>query len=253
MARRKRDVEKIDTGRWLLTYADMMNNLLVLFMVLYCMSLIDLAKFKTLAQKFNEAFSGNSITTNASAGANSQNVDSIIAGLTSSNVSSAAPQTDTSSANKAAEQFDALYEKIKENLAARGFDKSVMIEKGNGFLTFRFGDSLMFYPDSDTMKPEGNDILKYIGDTIGGVNQYISAIEISGNTADAGPNTFYGFELSSKRALTVLEFLVTNCGLPDSKMTTTGNSRYKPVAPNDTESGRALNRRVDIKILRTDS
>jgi Flagellar motor protein len=253
MARRKRDVEKVDTGRWLLTYADMMNNLLVLFMVLYCMSLIDLAKFKTLAQKFNEAFSGNAVTTNAAASGTSQDIDSLIAGLTSSSVSSTAPQTDTSSVNKAAEQFDALYEKIKENLAARGFDKSVMVEKGNGYLTFRFGDSVMFYADSDKMKPEGNEILKYIGDTIYGVNDYISSIEIAGNTADAGPNTFYGFELSSNRALTVLEFLVTNCNMPDSKMTTTGNSRYKPVAPNDTESGRALNRRVDIKILRTDS
>jgi chemotaxis protein MotB len=250
MARRKREVEKIDTGRWLLTYSDMMNNLLVLFMVLYCMSLIDLSKFKALAQKFNEAFSGNAITTNVAANGPSQNADSIIAGLTSSSVSSAASQPDVSSTDEGAKQFDALYEKIKENLAARGFQNTVVVEKGNGFLTFRFGDSVMFYADSDKMKPEGNEILKYVGDTINSVNNYISAIEISGNTADMGPNTFYGFELSSNRALTVLEFLVTNCNLPDSKMTTTGNSRYKPVAGNDTESGRALNRRVDIKILR---
>lgn len=39
---------------------------------------------------------------------------------------------------------------------------------------------------------------------------------------------------------------------PADKISAVGYGEYRPVAPNDTEEGRAKNRRVDIVILRTD-
>src|SRR5687767_11576884 len=44
--------------RWLLTYADLITLLLILFVVLYSMSMIDAAKFRELAQNLRAAFGG---------------------------------------------------------------------------------------------------------------------------------------------------------------------------------------------------
>jgi chemotaxis protein MotB len=58
MGRRNRSSDdKQNTDRWLLTYSDMMNNLLVLFMMLYAMSVIDAQKFKSIAQGLSDVFS----------------------------------------------------------------------------------------------------------------------------------------------------------------------------------------------------
>jgi flagellar motor protein MotB len=50
--------EKANTERWLYTYSDLMNNLLVLFMVMYIMSVVDLSKFERLAASFSKTFLG---------------------------------------------------------------------------------------------------------------------------------------------------------------------------------------------------
>ena len=47
MARRAPPEVKIDGNRWLTTYADLMNNLLVMFIMLYAISVIDLTKYES--------------------------------------------------------------------------------------------------------------------------------------------------------------------------------------------------------------
>jgi chemotaxis protein MotB len=85
------------------------------------------------------------------------------------------------------------------------------------------------------------------------VNQLVATIDIAGHTAKVGEDStadFFPWELSSDRAITVLKFFVQKCTLPQSKMTISGYSHYSPVADNGTEAGKALNRRVEIKITK---
>ncbi len=56
MKRKSGSSPKVETGQWLTTYADLMNNLLVFFMLLYAMSIMDLEKFKALMSSFGETF-----------------------------------------------------------------------------------------------------------------------------------------------------------------------------------------------------
>lgn len=67
-------------------------------------------------------------------------------------------------------------------------------------------------------------------------------IEIQGHTDSKG-STEYNQRLSEKRAVSVRHFLV-NKGIADSRLTTMGHGESKPVASNDTDEGRARNRRV---------
>ena len=56
----------------------------------------------------------------------------------------------------------------------------------------------------------------------------------------------YNMQLSIDRANSVKTYLV-NAGIPSSKLAVKGFGTKRPIAPNDTEAGRVLNRRVEIK------
>jgi outer membrane protein OmpA-like peptidoglycan-associated protein/Tol biopolymer transport system component len=72
-------------------------------------------------------------------------------------------------------------------------------------------------------------------------------IEISGHTDNVG--TFdYNKTLSENRALSVLNYLTEN-GIEKSRLKYAGYADTRPVATNDTEEGRALNRRTEFKVL----
>ena len=236
MARRKVEEDKIDTGRWLLTYSDIMNNLLVLFVVLYAMSLIDLEKFKSFAQSFGTTLGGTSTSQFSGSGSNSSGSGGI--------------PGDTSSGT---DKFDELYQKVTQAIKDQGYENEVVVEKGENYVHFRFKDSVLFYPDSAAMKKEGYNILQYVGTTIQSVDNLLESIDIGGHTAQVAADSttdFFSWELSSDRAMTVLKFLVQDCGLPQSKMTVSGYSHYSPVSDNNSEEGRSLNRRVEIRITK---
>ncbi|MEM9981537.1 MAG: OmpA family protein, partial [Bacteroidota bacterium] len=72
-------------------------------------------------------------------------------------------------------------------------------------------------------------------------------IEISGHTDNVGTND-YNLQLSRQRALAVKTFLEKK-GTPASRLVTAGYGKTQPIADNTTDEGRALNRRVEFKIL----
>lgn len=57
------------------------------------------------------------------------------------------------------------------------------------------------------------------------------------------------WELSTQRALSVLEYLLKKGGIAPERLSAVGYGEYNPVAFNDTKEGRQLNRRVEIVIL----
>ena len=71
-------------------------------------------------------------------------------------------------------------------------------------------------------------------------------ITIWGHTDNTG-TLAVNERISAQRAEAVADFLVQN-GISRSRMTTAGKAYNEPVASNDTEAGRAQNRRVDIYI-----
>lgn len=73
-------------------------------------------------------------------------------------------------------------------------------------------------------------------------------VEISGHTDSQG-DAAYNLKLSQKRALSVKAYLMSR-GIAGTRMHSEGYGEYNPVASNDTENGRAENRRVEFKVLR---
>lgn len=72
------------------------------------------------------------------------------------------------------------------------------------------------------------------------------AIEIGGHTDNIG-TAAYNLELSLRRASEVYNYLVGR-GIPANRLSYKGFGFSEPLAPNDTEEGRAMNRRTEIRI-----
>jgi OOP family OmpA-OmpF porin len=69
--------------------------------------------------------------------------------------------------------------------------------------------------------------------------------EIRGHTDSVGPAE-YNMTLSQRRADAVLEYFVSK-GVAANRLRAVGYGESSPIAPNDTDEGRALNRRVELK------
>lgn len=71
-------------------------------------------------------------------------------------------------------------------------------------------------------------------------------IRIEGHTDSRGSDA-YNMSLSDRRAASVLSFLTSN-GINASRLTSVGLGESSPVASNETDAGRAQNRRVDFRV-----
>jgi outer membrane protein OmpA-like peptidoglycan-associated protein len=74
-------------------------------------------------------------------------------------------------------------------------------------------------------------------------------VEIQGHTCSIGSDES-NQKLSEKRAYAVVNFLVQYGGVDPKRLTAKGYGEGSPIAPNDTDEGRQLNRRVDFVILK---
>jgi outer membrane protein OmpA-like peptidoglycan-associated protein len=106
-------------------------------------------------------------------------------------------------------------------------------------------DELRFSTGAAVLEPASDAQLKQFGALL----KAYPAVKVSigghtDNVGDAAANT----KLSQDRAESVKLALVA-LGVPAERITTAGYGQDKPVAPNDTDEGRAKNRRVEVQIL----
>jgi OOP family OmpA-OmpF porin len=72
-------------------------------------------------------------------------------------------------------------------------------------------------------------------------------VEIGGHTDSIGSSS-YNLELSALRAQSVKSYLIEH-GISPDRLTTRGYGESMPIASNATPAGRALNRRIEFRIL----
>lgn len=102
--------------------------------------------------------------------------------------------------------------------------------------------NVLFEYDSHVLKTDSYAILDRIAREI--LKDPAVKFVVDGHASIEG-TAAYNMELSVDRANAVKLYLV-NSGIPGSNLTTKGHGATKPVASNDTETGRAQNRRVEI-------
>jgi OOP family OmpA-OmpF porin len=99
--------------------------------------------------------------------------------------------------------------------------------------------------DKATLRPEGKSVLNQAAALLDKHESVV--VEVAGHTDSKGSEE-YNQGLSKRRANTVRDYL-TGKGVKASRLSARGYGESRPVASNDTEEGRAENRRVELIIL----
>jgi len=106
--------------------------------------------------------------------------------------------------------------------------------------------SVKFGFNKDNLTPKAKEALDQLAASIASTKGYIIALE--GGTDSVGPAD-YNYDLSQRRANSVIQYLATKYNVPAHKIYVIGLGKDKPVESNKTSNGRADNRRVDVRLM----
>jgi outer membrane protein OmpA-like peptidoglycan-associated protein len=123
-------------------------------------------------------------------------------------------------------------------LAALDPNNTIIVSKTNSYVKIMFRDSMMFATASSNLQPSARSKVQKVGQLLANYPQTI--VGVAGFTDNVGSYA-YNQSLSEKRATTVGNMLAVN-GRPFIK----GCSYNKAIAPNNSSTNRALNRRVEV-------
>lgn len=114
--------------------------------------------------------------------------------------------------------------------------------------TKTLGDVLFKYKSDDLNKPARRELDELAAKYGALMKQYPTLkLQVSGHT-DSVASDEYNLKLSERRAASVLKYLVSK-GIDKARIISIGFGEKKPVATNETDAGRAQNRRVELKLL----
>ena len=240
--------------RWLLTYADMITLLMVLFIVLFAISQVDQKKFDALHDGLARSFGNARVLTGSEGildGSTHQSVDP-----TRVTVTETPPAQDTAAAASPVQKdpgLETLRQQIAAALAAKGLSGAVRFEREQrGLVVDVITDKVLFDLGSAQLRDEGRAVLDAIDPLLRNSGRYLA---IEGHTDDlpihGGPFPS-NWELSAVRATTVLRYLVEKGGIAPDHVSAAGYADTRPIAANDSPAHRARNRRVAIVVLATD-
>jgi outer membrane protein OmpA-like peptidoglycan-associated protein len=106
--------------------------------------------------------------------------------------------------------------------------------------------SVKFGFNKDGLTPKAKESLDQLATSIATTKGYIIALE--GGTDSVGPAD-YNYDLSQRRANSVIQYLASKYNVPAHKIYVIGLGKDKPVETNKTSAGRADNRRVDVRLM----
>jgi OmpA-OmpF porin, OOP family len=106
--------------------------------------------------------------------------------------------------------------------------------------------SVKFAFNRDNLTPKSKEALDQLAGNIASTKGYIIALE--GGCDSVGPAD-YNYDLSQRRANSVIQYLASKYNVPAHKIYVIGLGKDKPVESNKTASGRADNRRVDVRLM----
>lgn len=100
--------------------------------------------------------------------------------------------------------------------------------------------------DKAELSRKAKQALDELAKDVPNTRQYI--VEVTGGTDSVGSSE-YNYLLSQRRAAAVIQYLAQGHNIPAHKIYVIGLGKDKPVAANSSTSGRAKNRRVDIRLM----
>jgi chemotaxis protein MotB len=261
--KRKHAAEHENHERWLVSYADFITLLFAFFVVMFASSQADKGKAKAVSDSVREALEkgqfsaavhtvlgkGRHENERTTASPN-PDAKSSGAGLKAPEREVGAPKAGESSAPAdLAKSAEALQKALRDELKT---GKVAVVLEPRG-LVISLREAGFFASGDDVVAPRSLPALAKIAGVVAALP---NAVRLEGHT-DSVPihNSRFrsNWELSTARAIATLDLLADKYEIARSRMAVVGYAENLPADSNDTEIGRAHNRRVDLVLLAADA
>lgn len=228
-----------DSGRWLVSYADLVTLLWALFLVLWTLGQTDIAKYKALAEAFREAFNG---------GGRVRVVDAGIA--SGAGTGETRPNPVNPSAGFPPRQSDTMdvASDLSALLYSAGLANSVSVQNNIEGILLSLSEALLFEPGRADLLPTAVPVLDQIADLLQQMDNPVRVTAYTDDQPPADPRFPTNWELSTARSAAIVRYLVAK-GIAPERLSATGVGEYRPLFPNTTPENRALNRRAEIAVI----
>ncbi len=260
-----KEEQKAGVPAWVMTFADLMTLLMCFFVLMLAFSEMDVQKFKVLSGSVREAFGvqaqievktipkGTSVIAREFSPGRPEPTPlpeirqhTIDSAENTLDVGVDEPGTESEEDKKAREDAEKLREALAEEI-----EKGSVVVKLDGKRTIiRILEKATFPSGDASIQPGFQPVLTKIKHLIAEMSGQIT---ISGHTDDVPIyNERYrsNWELSTARAVSVAHALLRESDIESRRVVVTGHADTRPLYPNDKPEHRAINRRVDISIVR---
>jgi chemotaxis protein MotB len=257
MARRRRPIQHTNHERWLVSYADFITLLFAFFVVMYSTSQVDQRKVGRLALSIQVAFQELGVfpASTSRVPLNEQNpmpfsvVQSIENAQRTTSLGRIAPTNRDQLAGSGDGDLSVLRKELEQALAPELARRELALRTVPDGLVISLQEIGFFPSGSAQIKANSEQSFARIVGLL--VNRKFR-IRIEGHTDPVPIHTAQfasNWELSTARATEIVRLLIMKYHFAPARLSAAGYAEYHPVADNQTEDGRKLNRRVDIVIL----
>jgi len=248
MARKKKHAPHENHERWLVSYADFITLMFAFFVVMFASSQTDKGKAQQVSESVRNAIDQGKLTAAVAA---------ILGGTVEDRgrgsaqmkgpggVQKAKTGNEDGVVNELVPALDFLTKELDTEI--REGKMQVSMEPRGLVVTFR--QAAFFASGEDVIKPETLGTIEKVART---VEKLTNPVRMEGHT-DSVPihNSRFrsNWELSAARSIAMLEVFAGRFAVPRKKLSIAAYADNAPVDSNESEEGRARNRRVDIVIL----
>jgi chemotaxis protein MotB len=254
--------------RWLVSYADMMTLLMVLFVVMFAMSTVDQKKFNALKEGMAAGFGQSTSILDGSSSILSEPGTSAAEPINPNRVAEDTPEIqelkvqaasqamrsrnaqEYAEAAAEADRLGELQEKVKKALKEAGLADDVQTKlDGRGLTVSLVSRHVVFNANLADLTPRGRRIVDTLAPILASIDDNL---QIEGHTNQApGKPKYYDsdWDLAAARAVTVLRYLNEVRGLDTDRLAAVGYGHVKPLVDPKTPGSQELNKRVDIVVM----
>ncbi|MDO9379140.1 MAG: flagellar motor protein MotB [Nocardioidaceae bacterium] len=267
MARKRRheEEEHVNHERWLISYADMITLLMVLFVVMFAISQVDQKKFDELKSGSSSGFGETSSPfqgSDAAMAADSVKMAPVAPVLAPVGAEAKDEDIEVDEAEQKraeARQAEAVAEvrrlstverRVRQALRRQGLEEDVRIAiDADGLTLSVVSQEVVFAADRAELTRRGARVVDALAPALA---ELPDQIEVAGHTnqVDVKPKYFpTDWELSAARATTVLRRMQERDGVPGERLTAVAHGAEMPLVDPDEPQAARLNKRVDITVL----
>ncbi|MGQ9687627.1 MAG: OmpA/MotB family protein [Desulfobaccales bacterium] len=225
--------------RWLVSYADYVTLLLAFFVTIYAISRLDNSKLIQAQHSIHRAL-------NAPLFLGGFPLEPDLGEVPASGSRGDLPGAGLMASPKT--QIEEVSHLVQKSLQEKTDFRDIRLMITGRGLVIHLPEFLFFASGEAQIRPEAEALLNRLADIL---QKIPNQVVVEGHTDNRPINTPQfpsNWELSVHRATSLVRYLVEKHNLDPARFAAAGYGEYAPLASNDNEAGRSLNRRVDIVI-----